>query len=84
MPKANAAFMKPVQPDAILGAVIGSDPVPRSEVIKKMWDYIKANKLQDSVNKRNINADDKLLPVFEGKKQITMFEMAKMVSLHVK
>jgi chromatin remodeling complex protein RSC6 len=72
--KANAAFMKPVTPSAELAEVIGPTPVPRTEVTKKLWDYIKKNKLQDPANKRNINADAKLKPIF-GKDQVTMFEM---------
>jgi chromatin remodeling complex protein RSC6 len=80
---ANAKFMKPMQPDADLAAIVGSDPLPRTEVIKKMWVYIKANDLQDKVNKRNVNADDKLLKVF-GKPQVTMFEMAGIISKHLK
>ena len=78
----NAAFMKPLTPSAELGAVVGSKPLPRTEVIKKLWEYIKANKLQDEKNKRNINADDKLAKVF-GKKQVTMFEMAGLIGKHL-
>lgn len=81
---ANSAFMKPLQPDAALGAVVGSQPLPRTEVVKKLWVYIKKNNLQDSKNKRNINADDKLQSVFDGKKQVNMFEMTKLVSKHLK
>jgi chromatin remodeling complex protein RSC6 len=81
--KANAAFMKPVTPSAELAEVIGSTPVPRTEVTKKLWDYIKKNKLQDPANKRNINADAKLKPIF-GKDQVTMFEMTKLVGKHLK
>lgn len=80
--KANAAFMKPLQPDATLAAVIGNKPMPRTEMVKAMWVYIKANDLQDSENKRNINADEKLKPLF-GKKQITMFELAKIINEHI-
>jgi upstream activation factor subunit UAF30 len=80
---ANAAFMRPVQPSAELAAVIGDKPQPRTEVTKKIWDYIKKNKLQDSENKRMINADDKLRPVFGGKKQVSMFEMTKLVNQHL-
>ncbi len=76
--------MKPVQPDAILAAVVGSTPQPRSEITKKIWDYIKKHGLQDAKNKRNINADDKLKAVFGGKASATMFELAKYVSVHVK
>ena len=78
----NAAFMKPLNPSAELGAVVGTKPLPRTEVTKKVWEYIKANKLQDSVNKRNINADAKLKPIF-GKAQVTMFEMTKLISNHL-
>ena len=80
----SAAFMKPMQPDAALGAVVGNNPIPRTEVTKKIWDYIKKNKLQDSVNKRLINADDKLKAVFGGKNKVSMFEMTKLVSNHLK
>ena len=82
--KPNAAFMKPLTPSPELGAVIGSTPLPRTEVTKKVWDYIKKNKLQDENNKRNINADDKLKPVFGGKKQVSMFEMTKLIAGHLK
>lgn len=82
--KANAAFMKPLQPDDALAAVVGSKPLPRTEVVKKLWVYIKKNKLQDDKNKRNIIADDKLKPVFGGKKVVNMFEMTKLVSKHLK
>jgi len=81
--KPSAAFMKPMQPDDALGAVVGSKPIPRTEVTKKIWDYIKKNKLQDKVNKRNINADENLKAVFGGKKQVSMFEMTKLVSNHL-
>ncbi len=82
--KPNAAFMKPMTPTASLAAVIGSSPLPRTEVTKKLWAYIKRNGLQDSMNRRNINADDKLRDVFGGKKQVSMFEMTKLVSRHLK
>ncbi len=82
--KPNAAFMKPMTPSAALGAVIGANPQPRTEVTKKVWAYIKKNKLQDTKNKRNINADDKLKEVFGGKKQVSMFEMTKLISKHLK
>jgi len=82
--KANPALLKPVQPDATLAAVVGSTPIPRSEVTKKLWDYIKKHKLQDEKKKTNINADAALLAVFGGKKQVTMFEMTKLVSQHIK
>jgi len=80
---ANPKFMKPLQPDAELSDVIGGAPIPRTEVIKKLWDYIKANGLQDKTNKRNINADAKLLKIF-GKPQINMFELAGIISKHLK
>ena len=79
----NAAFMKPLTPSAALAAVIGNTPVPRTEVVSKMWTYIKKHGLQDSVNKRNINADDKLKAVF-GKAQVTMFELAGLIGKHLK
>jgi len=82
--KPNAAFMKAMTPSSSLAAVVGSMPLPRTEVTKKIWDYIKKNKLQDSVNRRLINADDKLRQVFGGKKQVSMFEMTKLVSNHLK
>ena len=82
--KANAAFMKPMTPSKDLAAVIGDKPMPRTEVTKKLWAYIKRNGLQDAKNKRNINADDKLKPVFSGKKTVSMFEMTKLVSKHLK
>ncbi len=81
--KPNAAFMKPLTPSATLAAVIGSEPVPRTEVTKKIWDYIKKHDLQDPANRRNINADDKLRPLF-GKDQVSMFELTKLVSAHLK
>jgi upstream activation factor subunit UAF30 len=82
--KPNAAFMKPVMPSAALAAVIGDKPAPRTEVTSKIWAYIKKNGLQDKVNRRNINADDKLKVVFGGKKTVSMFEMTKLVSAHLK
>lgn len=82
--KPNAAFMKALTPSAELGAVIGSKAVPRTEAVKKIWAYIKANKLQDSKNKRMINADAKLKPVFGGKGQVSMFDMAKHLAKHLK
>ena len=82
--KPNAAFMKAMQPSSVLAAVVGAMPMPRTEVTKKIWDYIKKNKLQDSVNKRLINADDKLRAVFGGKNKVSMFEMTKLVSSHLK
>jgi len=82
--KPNAAFMKAMQPDAALGAVVGGSPMPRTEVTKKIWGYIKRNGLQDKKNKRMINADDKLKAVFGGKGSVSMFEMTKLVSRHLK
>ncbi len=82
--KPNAALMKPVQPDEALAAVVGSTPLPRGELTKKLWDYIKKNGLQDATKKTNINADAALKAVFNGKSQVTMFEMTKLVSGHVK
>ena len=82
--KPNAAFMKPVQPSAKLAEVVGSKPIPRTEVTKKLWAYIKRNKLQDSKNRRMINADDTLKEVFGGKSKVNMFEMTKLVSKHLK
>ena len=82
--KPNAAFMKAMTPSAMLAAVVGNSPMPRTEVTKKIWDYIKKNKLQDSVNKRLINADEKLRAVFGGKSKVSMFEMTKLVSNHLK
>jgi len=82
--KPNAAFMKPMTPSSTLASVVGGMPLPRTEVTKKIWDYIKKNKLQDAVNKRLINADEKLRQVFGGKKQVSMFEMTKLVSSHLK
>jgi chromatin remodeling complex protein RSC6 len=76
--------MKPIQPDAVLAAIVGSTPLPRSEMTKKLWDYIKKNKLQDPVKKTLINADAALKLVFNGKAQVSMFEMTKLVSGHVK
>jgi upstream activation factor subunit UAF30 len=82
--KPNAAFMKPVQPDAALSEVVGSKPIPRTELTKKLWLYIKKNKLQDQKNKRMIKADDSLKVVFGGKATVNMFEMTKLVNKHVK
>ena len=81
--KANPALMQPLQPDAMLSAIVGSKPAPRGQIVKKLWDYIKKNNLQDTKNKRQINADEKLKPIFNGKKQVSMFEMAKLVSAHI-
>jgi chromatin remodeling complex protein RSC6 len=80
---ANAALSKPLTPSAALAAITGSQPLPRTEVVKKLWDYIKKNNLQNPKNKRNILADDKLKPIF-GKAEVTMFEMTKLVSAHLK
>ena len=80
----NAAFMKAMQPSDALGAVVGSKPIPRTEVTKKIWDYIRKNNLQDAKNRRQINADEKLRPVFGGKKSVSMFEMTKLVNNHLK
>jgi upstream activation factor subunit UAF30 len=82
--KPSAAFMKPVQPSAALSEVVGSKPIPRTEVTKKLWAYIKKNGLQDKKNKRMIKADDALKPVFGGKATVNMFEMTKLVSKHLK
>ncbi len=82
--KPNAAFMKPVQPDAKLSEVVGSKAMPRTELTKKLWAYIKKHGLQDKKNKRNINADEALMAVFNGKKTVSMFEMTKLVNKHVK
>ncbi len=82
--KANAAFMKPLELSPQLAEVVGDKPLPRTEIIKKIWDYIKKNDLQDQKNRRMINADDKLKELFGGKKQISMFELAKVVNQHVK
>ncbi|HEX6615996.1 MAG TPA: SWIB/MDM2 domain-containing protein [Gemmatimonadales bacterium] len=79
----SAAFMRPVQPDNALSAVVGSSPMPRTELTKKLWAYIKRNGLQDSKNRRAINADDKLRPVFGGRSQVSMFDMTKLVNKHV-
>ena len=81
--KPNAAFMKPVTPDAKLALVVGSNPLPRTEMTKKLWAYIKKNGLQDKKNRRMINADDALKAVFNGKAQVSMFDMTKLVSKHV-
>ena len=83
MAKANSAFMKPLKLSSELSAVVGPGPYPRSEVVKKLWEYIKKNKLQDAKNKRNINADDKLKAVFSGKGTVSMFEMNKLVAKHL-
>jgi upstream activation factor subunit UAF30 len=82
--KPSAAFMKPMKPSAALGAVIGTKAMPRTEVTKKLWAYIKRKGLQDKKNRRNINADDNLRAVFGGKRTVNMFEMTKLVSRHLK
>lgn len=83
MPKANSAFMKPMNVSADLAAVVGNGPMPRSEVVKALWVYIKKHGLQDEKNKRNINADEALKKVFDGKGTVSMFEMTKLVSKHL-
>jgi chromatin remodeling complex protein RSC6 len=80
----NAAFMAPKQPDALLSAIVGANPIPRTEITKKLWQYIKKNGLQDAKERRMINADDKLKPVFGGKGKVSMFEMTKLVNKHIK
>lgn len=80
--KANAAFMKPLQPSSALSEIVGSKALPRTQVVKKLWEYIKKNDLQDKKNRRNINADAKLKPIF-GKGTVSMFEMTKLVSKHL-
>jgi chromatin remodeling complex protein RSC6 len=80
----NAAFMAPKQPDAALSAIVGGNPIPRTEITKKLWQYIKRNGLQDAKERRMINADDKLKVVFGGKGKVSMFEMTKLVNKHIK
>ena len=82
--KPNSAFMKPLQPDDALAEVVGSKPLPRTEITKRLWVYIKKNKLQNEKNRRNIDADETLKPIFNGKKQVSMFEMTKLVAQHLK
>ncbi len=82
--KANSAFMKALQPSSALAEIVGEKPLPRTEVVKKLWAYIKKNGLQDKKNRRMINADDSLKVVFAGKKQVSMFDMTKLVSKHLK
>ncbi|MFA6033453.1 MAG: SWIB/MDM2 domain-containing protein [Myxococcota bacterium] len=82
--KVNAAFMKKLKPDAMLAKVVGEAPLPRTEVVKKMWEYIKAKGLQDAKNRRNINADETLKAIFNGKKTVSMFEMSKLLGDHLK
>jgi len=81
--KPNPEFMKPMNISADLAKIVGSKPIPRTEVVKKLWAYIKKNKLQDTKNKRNINADENLKAVFGGKKTVSMFEMTKLVNKHL-
>ena len=81
--KPNAAFMKELNPSEELAQVVGNKPIPRTEVVKKLWAYIRKNNLQDAKERRMINADDKLKPVFGGKKQVSMFEMTKLVNKHL-
>jgi len=82
--RSTSQFMAPVQPDDALAAVVGSNPQPRTEITKKMWDYIKKHNLQDAKNRRMINADDKLRVIFGGKGQVSMFDMTKLVNQHIK
>lgn len=82
--KANPALMKPVTPSALLAVVVGPKPAPRGQMTKRLWDYIKKNKLQDKVKKTMIHADDNLKVIFGGKKVVSMFEMTKLVSKHIK
>jgi len=81
--KPNPAFMRPMQPDDKLAAIVGSKPIPRSEITKKVWDYIKKNGLQDKKKRTQINADDSMRAVFGGKSQVSMFEMTKLVNQHM-
>lgn len=83
MAKARGGLAQKVQPDAMLAKVVGNQAMTRSEITKKVWDYVKKNKLQDSENRRMINADDTMRPIFNGKKQVSMFEMTKLVNQHV-
>lgn len=80
----NPAFMKPMQPDDALSSVVGSKPMPRTQVTKNLWSYIKKHNLQDTKNRRMINADENLKPIFGGKRQVSMFEMTKLVNKHLK
>ena len=82
--KTNSKFMAPVTPNAALAEIVGAKPLPRTEIVKKLWVYIKKNNLQDKKNKRNINADAKLLVIFANKKQITMFELATIIGKNIK
>ena len=79
----NPAFMKAMKPSEALAKIVGNEPLPRTEITKKLWEYIKKNNLQDAANRRNINADENLLAVFDGKKQVSMFEMTKLVNKHL-
>ncbi len=79
----NSAFMKAMKPSEALARIVGNEPLPRTEITKKLWEYIKKNNLQDAANRRNINADENLLAVFDGKKQVSMFEMTKLVNKHL-
>ena len=80
---ANPAFMKAMKPSEALAKIVGNEPLPRTEITKKLWEYIKKHNLQDAQNKRNINADENLLAVFDGKNQVSMFEMTKLVNKHL-
>jgi len=82
--KSNAALTKPVQPDEKLAAIVGNEPLPRAAITKRLWDYIKERGLQDATNKQRINADEKLKAVFDGRDQVSMFEMTKLVSGHMR
>jgi chromatin remodeling complex protein RSC6 len=82
--KPNAAFMKPMQPSAALGQIVGEKPLPRTEVVKKIWAYVKKHNLQDKKERRNINADEQLREVFGGKKTVSMFEMTALVNKHLR
>jgi len=79
----NPAFMKAMKPSGALSKIVGNEPLPRTEITKRLWEYIKKNNLQDAKDKRNINADESLLEVFDGKKQVSMFEMTKLVNKHL-
>jgi len=79
----NPAFMKAMKPSEALAKIVGNEPLPRTEITKKLWEYIKKNNLQDAENRRNINADENLLAVFDGKKQVSMFEMTKLINKHL-
>jgi len=79
----HSAFMKAMKPSEALAKIVGNEPLPRTEITKKLWEYIKKNNLQDAANKRNINADENLVDVFDGKKQVSMFEMTKLVNKHL-